>query len=84
MFFQQGKHLPGFRVPPQPEFGEDERPGSGDFKCTTRTLHQLDFGVRVFLSDLSRQTGGPRLVVSSHAVLNSDLHHGSRLVQAAS
>jgi len=61
-------------VAPESLLGEHRAPVNFDLKHAARRLDQLDIGVRVGFPDLGRQTGGPRFVVSDHAVFDSDAH----------
>lgn len=44
------------------------------FEAATEGRSHLDFGVGKAACDFVRQTGGPWLIVSDHAVFDSDLH----------
>jgi hypothetical protein len=48
---------------------------------TSGRLHQADLRVGKHLSQLSRQTGGSRLVVSDNAVLNRHIHEADTLCE---
>jgi hypothetical protein len=45
------------------------------FETTAKSRNQFDFGIGEAISDLVRQTGGARLVVSNHAIFDTDLLH---------
>jgi hypothetical protein len=61
-------------VPAERFLGEDLMPVDLDLEPAARGLDQLDVGLRIVLANLSRQTGGSRLVVSNDAVFNRDAH----------
>ena len=46
----------------------------GDLEPSAPRRRQLDLGIRKSFSNLSRQTDGPRFVVSHHAVFDRDFH----------
>ena len=46
---------------------------SDDFECAARARYELRRNAD-FVFNLGRQTGGPRQVVSTHAVFDRDLH----------
>jgi len=62
---------------PDAQFGEHQITVHAHFECTARRFDHADLYVGVLLPQLGRQTGGPGLVVSDDAVLNSDDHHPS-------
>jgi len=72
--FDQPQDLARLRVASQPLLGEDPAPIHVHLEYAARGLDELDFGVRVGLPNLGRQTGGPRLVVSNDAVLDGHMH----------
>src|SRR3990172_5534930 len=61
---------------PQRLLGKHQRSVHGHLEETARGLDQAHGRLRVQLPKLSRQTGGPWLVVSHHAILNADSHVG--------
>src|SRR6059058_2995814 len=58
------------------EFGllEDRLILKEDFEASTARGNHFDLGVGEAFFDLVRQTGGSWLIVSNHAVFNTDLH----------
>jgi hypothetical protein len=63
-------------VPPELRFLEHGRVVHDNFESPAARRDQFDCGMRVFLSELSRQTGGSGLVVSKRAVFDRDIHVG--------
>jgi hypothetical protein len=74
LLVDQLQHLTGVRMPPQRLLGEDAAAIHIDLEHASRRLDELHFGVRVLLTDLSRQTGSSRFVVSNNAVLDHYPH----------
>ena len=72
----QREYLSRFRVTAELELGEDQLAIDRDLKGPSSALYQLYSGFRVVLANFGCQTGSPGLVVSNHAILDSDLHHG--------
>src|SRR5512147_1216747 len=66
--------LPRLRVAPKGLFGEDQVSVHRDLEDAAGRGHQAHLGVGQFLLQLSRQTGGSRLVISDDAVLDDDPH----------
>jgi hypothetical protein len=60
-------------------FGEDHLTIQGHFEGPAGRFDQTNLRIRVGFSDLSRQTGGSRLVVSNYAVFDLDQHGHLRL-----
>ena len=54
--------------------GKHEHSVFGDLEHATTPLQQLNVGFRERGSNLGRQTGGPRFVVSNDAVTDRDGH----------
>ena len=68
------EHLSRLGVAPEGSLREDEIAVDHDLEQTPGRLHELHLGIRVFLFDLRRQTGGPGPVVSDDAILDADSH----------
>jgi hypothetical protein len=62
------------------ELGKDQVPVHPYLKRTPGALDELDLRIGIPVPDFGRQTGGPRFVMSDHAVLNGDLHHCSAVL----
>jgi hypothetical protein len=52
-----------------------------DFESSSAGRNHLEFGSRVKISELSRQTGGSGLVVSNCAIFDSDIHMVCNVVE---
>jgi len=74
----QLQDLPRLGMTPKRFFRKDQTPVHGDFEDPTGRRHQPDIGIRNLFFQLSRQTGGSRLVVSDDAVFDDHAH--SRLL----
>ncbi len=61
-------------MPAKPRFLEHRDSLSHNLKSATARGDHVDFHARVFLVQLSRQTGGSGLVISDRAVFDRDLH----------
>jgi hypothetical protein len=75
--FRLGDQLGDFtrpRVAAGFRFFEDRSTIHQDLESSAARRNQLEFGGRVEISELSRQTGSSRLVVSNRAVFDSDIH----------
>src|SRR5260370_37525908 len=70
----QPQHLARLGVASQSLLGEDPAPVHIHLEYASGGLDEFDLGVWVYLPNLGRQTGSPRLVVSNDAVLDGDLH----------
>jgi hypothetical protein len=70
----QLQNLSRLRVPPEGLLGEHEVAVHLDFEDAAGGRDEPDVGVGYFLLQLSRQTGGSRLVVSDDAVLDDHAH----------
>jgi len=68
------QHLAGLGVPPERLLGEDAPAVDLNLEHPARGLDQLDLGLGIRLANLSRQTGGSRLVVSNDAVFDCHAH----------
>jgi len=68
------QHLAGLGVPPERLLGEDAAAVDLNLEHPARGLDQLDLGLGIRLANLSRQTGGSRLVVSDDAVFDRHAH----------
>src|SRR6266853_5598408 len=66
--------LSWLRVAPESLLREYQIAVDGHFEDAARRGHQPDFGIGNFMLQLSRQTGGSRLVVSDDAVLDDHAH----------
>jgi hypothetical protein len=63
-------------MPAEGLLGEHQLAVHGDLEDAAGRRDQPDFGVGYLLFQLSRQTGGSRLVVSDDAVFDDDAHAG--------
>jgi hypothetical protein len=63
---------------PERSLGEYEHSVLGDFEHAAAPLQQLHAGFWKSGSNLGRQTGGPRFVVSNDAVTDGDDHDSAR------
>jgi hypothetical protein len=70
----EGHHFAGLGVTTKLLFRENELPVYRDFEQPTRRFDEPDIGVRKPRSNLGRQTGGPRFIVSDDAILNRNSH----------
>jgi hypothetical protein len=61
-------------VPPEPRFLEYGLSVGDHLETSSPRRDHLQLGVGEALPDLSRQTGGSRLVVSNDAIFDADLH----------
>jgi hypothetical protein len=61
-------------MPPKGLLGKDQVAVHGNLEDAAGGRDQPDLGVRYVLFQLSRQTGGSRLVVSDDAVLDDHAH----------
>jgi hypothetical protein len=61
-------------VPPQRFLRENQLAVNRDLEEAAGRLHQADFDVGKGLFQLSRQTGGSRMVVSDNAILDNHMH----------
>jgi hypothetical protein len=61
-------------VPPELLFREDELAVYHDLEYAAGRLNQQDLGIGKRATQLGRQTGGPRFVVSNDAVFDRDTH----------
>jgi hypothetical protein len=68
------QNLRRLRVPAERLLGKDQVPVHGDLEDAPGGRDQPDLGVGDVLFQLSRQTGGSRLIVSDDAVLDDDPH----------
>jgi hypothetical protein len=65
-------------VPPHGLLGKQYLPVNGYLEKPAGCLDQADFSFRKGLFQLSRQTGGSRLVVSDNAILDRHMHNRDR------
>jgi hypothetical protein len=65
------------RVALQLRLLEHRLPIAHDLEAAAARRNQLDLRLGKLVSNLGRQTDGPRFVVSNRAVLDRDLHGGS-------
>jgi hypothetical protein len=70
----QFQNLRRLRVPAEGLLGEHQLAVHGDLEDAAGGRDQPDLGVGYVLFQLSRQTGGSRLVVSDDAVLDDHAH----------
>jgi hypothetical protein len=70
----QAKHLSRLSVTAKLRLLEDRGPIEDDFEPTASRGNELDLRTGVCLPNVSRQTDGPRFVVSGGAVLDGDTH----------
>src|SRR5260370_13826962 len=70
----QPQHLARLGVASQSLLGEDPAPVHIHLEYASGGLDEFDLGVRVYLPNLGRQTGGPRLATSKDAALHRHLH----------
>jgi hypothetical protein len=68
------QNLGRLRVPAEGLLGKDQVPVHGDLEDAAGGRDQPDLGVGYVLFQLSRQTGGSRLIVSNDAVLDDHAH----------
>jgi hypothetical protein len=68
------QNLRRLRVPAEGLLGEDQVAVHGDLEDAAGGRDQPDLGVGNVLFQLSRQTGGSRLIVSDDAVLDDHAH----------
>jgi hypothetical protein len=62
--------------------GVDQRAVCGDIEDAAAALDELRLYAQMF-GNFGRQTGGPRQIVSAHAVLDRDAHIQAHLSVAA-
>jgi len=74
VLFQKPDDLTGLCVSVQLRFLENRLPIESDFETTPARWNQLDVPVGPSVPELSRQTGGSRLIVSKSAVFDADFH----------
>jgi hypothetical protein len=79
----QLQDLSGRGVAPEGLLGENQLAFHRDFEDAARRRDQPDVGVGDLLFQLSRQTGGSRLVVSDDAVFDNHAHAGLLMDQGA-
>lgn len=72
--FDQPHDLAGFRMAMELRFLENRHPVYYNLKAPTPRRDQIDVRGGPLISELSRQTGGSRLIVSKHAVFDRDFH----------
>lgn len=72
--FQQGDDLAGPRVTAELGFFEDRYAGGHNLEPSASRGNQVHVDGGIVLTNLSRQTDGPRFVVSHHAVFDGDGH----------
>jgi len=65
--------LSGLRKPPEFIFGKDQRFVGSDFEGASRAFVQLRIDAEAPF-EVSRQTGGPGLVISNDAIFDCDAH----------
>jgi len=71
---EEVQHLTWLGVPPERLLGKDGPPVDLDLEHPAGGLDQLDLGLGIRLANLSRQTGGSRLIVSDDAVFDRHTH----------
>lgn len=76
-FFKQSENLASLYVALFLRFSEHRDSVAQNLESSAARRHEIDCRVRVFLRELSRQTGGSGIVVSDRAVLDLDLHNCS-------
>jgi hypothetical protein len=76
---EQLEDLPGLGMAPERLLGEEQIPVHCDLEHPARGGDEPDLGVRERLLQLSRQTGGSRLVVSDDAKLDRNAHDAALL-----
>lgn len=74
---QKADHLAGIRVSSRLPLRVDQLTVTRHFEHTPGRLDEGDFAVRIRVSNLGLQTGGPGAVPSNAAVFNRYLHNGS-------
>jgi hypothetical protein len=80
---QRPQNLLRFRKAPFSSLGKHQLAVSDHVEYATAALDELDGGANP-LPDLSRQTGGLRMIVSLHAVRDLDRHGGGPYFEANS
>ena len=73
-FFDQPCNFAGLCMASEFRFLENRSAVDKDFETTAARGNQFDARIRIFLVELSRQTGGSGLVVSKSAVFDGDVH----------
>jgi hypothetical protein len=71
---EQSQYFARLRVPVQFRLLEDRPAIDYHLKTSTRRRNQLNVRRGVRATNLGRQTGGPRCVVSKGAILDGDFH----------
>ncbi len=72
-FAHDVRDLPVIRESPQSALGKNQIAVDRDLEDPVLALDQLDRGSKLVLQ-LSRQPGGPRLVISNYAVFDCNFH----------
>jgi hypothetical protein len=72
--FEEAHDLAGLGVTPRGLLGKDDAAVHLYLEDAAGGLDELHFRMREGISNLGRQTGGPRFVVSDDAVLDRYLH----------
>ena len=70
VLLDQARDFSGPGMPAEPGFLEERHTIAGDFESASPRRGKGDFGVWVFVLELSRQTGSSGLVVSNGAVFD--------------
>jgi hypothetical protein len=78
LLLQQTDDLAPRRVTAGLRFLENRVPVAHHLEPSATRRHELDLRLREPLTNLGRQTGGPRFVVSHRAVFDRDSHGGNR------
>jgi len=72
--FEESHDFTGLGVASRALLGEDDAPVRLYLEDAAGGLNEFHFRMREGITNLGRQTGGPRFVVSDDAVLDRDLH----------
>jgi hypothetical protein len=71
---KQPDNLAGVGVSAQRALGKNQHTVAGNFEDATASLQHLDGRVGICLTNLGRQTGGLRFVISNDAIADRYMH----------